>query len=93
MELLFHPYQSRVNVLIDENEADVENKLRQTTLSQAFKNEQQTDSDLQQSLKEFSKGNQQDKTSIESKENRPPLLDLNFHLFCHGYSYSPLSDL
>ena len=62
----------KVLVVIDENEADVENKLRQTTLSQAFKNEQQTDSDLQQSLKEFSKGNQQDKTSIESKENRPP---------------------
>jgi hypothetical protein len=43
----------KVLVVIDENEADVENKLRQTTLSQAFKNEQQTDSDLQQSLKEF----------------------------------------
>jgi hypothetical protein len=29
----------KVLVVIDENEADVENKLRQTTLSQVFKNE------------------------------------------------------
>jgi hypothetical protein len=32
----------KVLVVIDENEADVENKLRQTTLSQVFKNEQPT---------------------------------------------------
>ena len=62
----------KVLVVIDENEADVETKLRQTTLSQAFRNEQKKDTDLQQSSKEFSKGNQQDKILIESKENIPP---------------------